>query len=364
MSWLEIENLSVRYNDDLHALDDVGFSMSQGEFFTVVGPTNAGKSTLLKTIAGLEKPYRGQIHLAGRDITASEPRARNLSLLFQNIALFPTLTGRQNIGFPLRGMTSSEEEKNIHIEAIASTLNVTHLLDRLPQTFSGGEQQRVAIGRSLAAKSNLLMLDEPLTNLDARIRIALRLEFKKIHRETGQSILYVTHDQIEAMSLSDRIAVLNKGRFEQVGTPDDLYNTPATAFVARFMGSPAMNLLPASIEINDGELLATGDGFATAVKGDANFTRPERTAVGVRPEHICVSPVKTTETPHTAEVLWIERLGDHHILDVRLGMQTVKVRTHPDHPVNGEGPVWLGFDIALQQILDLETDRFPAIMAI
>lgn len=178
MSWLEVQTLVKRFDGGVTALDGVSFALERGEFFTVVGPTNAGKSTLLKTIAGLERPTSGALRLAGREIGAEEPRCRGVSLLFQNIALFPTLTGFENIAFPLRAAGRAPAEIVRRVEEVAEILKVSHVLGRLPRTFSGGEQQRVAIGRAIAVPSHLLMLDEPLTNLDARIRIALRLEFK------------------------------------------------------------------------------------------------------------------------------------------------------------------------------------------
>lgn len=358
MSLLEINGLTMRYEADATALDGIDLAMEEGEFLTVVGPTNAGKSTLLKTIAGLERPQAGRVWLKGRDVTRMEPRLRNVSLLFQNIALFPTLNGRQNIAFPLRTSQLAKAEVNSRVDEIAGMLKVAHVLDRLPKTFSGGEQQRVAIGRALAAPCDLLMLDEPLTNLDARIRIALRVEFKKLHRETGQSILYVTHDQIEAMSLSDRIAVLNEGQVEQVGTPDDLYGRPATAFVARFMGAPPMNLIPVAVEENDGRLQVTGDGFSMWIDGKLAVSRPDDLAIGIRPEQIEVSVSETTATPHPGEILWIERLGSHHVLDVQLGRNKIKVRTRPDHPVASEGPGWFGFTPRAEHILDRGNGRF------
>ena len=211
---------------------------------------------------------------------------------------------------------------------------------------------------ALAAPSDLLMLDEPLTNLDARIRIALRLAFKTLHRDTGQSILYVTHDQVEAMSLSDRIGVLNAGRFEQIGTPDELYLRPATAFVAGFLGAPPMNLLPAElVEAND-RLEARGDGFVVAVADAPEGPRPRVAAVGVRPENVSAAPSETPETPLPGEVVWVERLGSHNVLDVRLGGAVLKVRTRAGHPVSGEGPAWFGFAPRAEHVLDRATGRF------
>ncbi|MEX2298704.1 MAG: ABC transporter ATP-binding protein [Dongiaceae bacterium] len=268
MSWLDVEHLSKSFGEDTLALDDVSFALEKGEFFCIVGPTNAGKSTLLKTIAGLYRPDRGRIHVQGRDVTMLQPKDRQLSLLFQNIALFPTLTGFENIAFPLRTVGMPAADVTRRVAEVAEMLKVPHLLDRLPRTFSGGEQQRVAIGRAIALSSRVLMLDEPLTNLDARIRIALRIEFKALHRDTGQTMLYVTHDQVEAMSLSDRIVVLNQGRLQQIGTPDEVYHRPANRFVAQFVGTPPMNIVPAELTEREGRPILTGAGFEADIEGN------------------------------------------------------------------------------------------------
>ena len=205
MNRLEAREVSKMFPAKVDALSEVSFTVAQGEFFSIVGPTNAGKSTLLKLIAGLHIPSSGNILLDKIDVTMLEPRARGVSLLFQNIALFPTRNGYDNLAYPLRLAEWDEDEVASRVRDVAALVNVGHLLSRLPATYSGGEQQRVAIGRALACPTRLLMLDEPLTNLDARLRIALRLAFKSLHRDSSQTILYVTHDQVEAMSLSDRI---------------------------------------------------------------------------------------------------------------------------------------------------------------
>ncbi len=363
MSWLAINDVAKSYAGGVTALSGIDLGLRKGEFFTIVGPTNAGKSTLLKTIAGIERQDRGAIALKGRDLGALQPRERKVSLLFQNIALFPDRTGFENIAFPLRVAGAPEPEIEARVRKVAGLLKVEHLLGRLPRTFSGGEQQRVAIGRAISHPADLLMLDEPLTNLDARIRIALRLEFRKLHRETGQTILYVTHDQIEALSMSDRIGVLNNGRFEQIGTPDDVYHRPASEFVARFIGSPPMNILPADLKAKNGALHAVGPGFeAVAIGESPDFKRlPARAAVGIRPEEIKAAPRRARETPHPGEVLWIERLGSHQILDVNLGGEHIKVRTEADHPVRSEGPAWFGFTLPKGRILDQDTRLFMTI---
>lgn len=361
MAFLDISRLGKTYPGPVQALDDVSISIEGGEFFSIVGPTNAGKSTLLKTIAGIETPEKGHIFLAGRDITRLEPRDRRLSLLFQNIALFPTRSGFDNIAFPLLVAKVPHDRIAERVLAVARTLKVDHLLDRLPKTFSGGEQQRVAIGRAIVQEADLLMLDEPLTNLDARIRIALRLEFQKLHRETGRTILYVTHDQVEAMSMSDRIGVLNAGRFEQIGTPDDIYHRPASAFVASFIGTPPMNILDCGLVESRGRLTAKGDGFAAAIEmrpGLFPRSLPARAAIGVRPEAITAAAAASELAPHGGEVVWVERFGAYQVLDMRLGGKLIKIRTPAGHPVSREGPVFCGFSVKADHILDRDSGQF------
>ena len=361
MTVLQLDKLSKRF-DDVQALDEVSCSVSEGEFFCVVGPTNAGKSTLLKTIAGLHRPDSGRVRIRDRDLTAVEPRERNVSLLFQNIALFPTLTGFENIAFPLRTAGWPQDEVATRVAAVAAMLKVDHLLERLPKTFSGGEQQRVAIGRAIAGPCDLLMLDEPLTNLDARIRIALRIEFKKLHRELGQILIYVTHDQVEAMSLSDRIAVMNKGKIQQIGTPDEIYHEPVNRFVARFIGTPPMNIIEAELGSEGDQPSLQAKGFQLPFPQARMFTElrgtGRRIGLGVRPETLRVSPAEGPDTPFAGEVFWVEHLGSKSVLDVRLGEATIKAVVEPDHAVRQEGTAWFGFDPQLKLILDLESERF------
>ena len=363
MTALSAHGLCKRF-DGAVALDEVSCEVGEGEFFCVVGPTNAGKSTLLKSIAGLVRPDAGRIVIRGRDVSAAPPKDRNVSLLFQNIALFPTLDGFGNIAFALRAAGLPETVVAARVGEVAALLKVEHLLGRLPRTFSGGEQQRVAIGRAIARSGDLLMLDEPLTNLDARIRIELRIEFKRLQRELGQSVLYVTHDQVEAMSLSNRVAVLHRGRIQQLGTPDDIYHRPTNRFVARFLGTPPMNLLEAELESEDGQPVLVASGFrvvAPGIKGLAGYRRlPKRLAVGVRPEEVRVAAERTDATPLAGEVYWIERLGAKSVLDARLGAAEIKAVVAPGHAVSREGPAWFGFDPKPWHLMDLQSEEFFA----
>jgi multiple sugar transport system ATP-binding protein len=360
MSWLEVANLRKSFAGGKLVLDDISFALRRGEFFSIVGPTNAGKSTLLKSIAGIYPIDRGTIALGGRDITRLEPRERDVSLLFQNIALFPNLTGYDNIAFPLRTAGRPEPEVRERVNAIADRLNVGHVLDRHPRTFSGGEQQRVAIGRALARPGSALLLDEPLTNLDARLRISLRIDFKQLHRESGQTILYVTHDQVEAFSLSDRIAVLHEGRIQQIGTPSEVYSKPVNRIVATFMGMPPMNILPLELSRDSDRLYARGPAFSIPISRDQSvFSRfRDGAAIGVRPESVRVSNERTDATPFAAEVKWIERLGPKNILDIAVGAAIVKAVVKSDHAVKETGAVYFGIEPGAEHWLDLATGQF------
>jgi multiple sugar transport system ATP-binding protein len=361
MSQLAFHALDVRY-DDLRALREVSAQVQAGEFFCVVGPTNAGKSTLLKTIAGLIRPESGSVSIRDRDVTRSQPKDRNVSLLFQNMALFPNLSGFDNIAFPLRTAGMAEAEVQGRVRELAELLRISHVLGRLPRTFSGGEQQRVAIGRAMARPADVLMLDEPLTNLDARLRIALRIEFKQIHRSLGRTIVYVTHDQVEAMSLSDRVAILHEGQFQQIGSPDDVYHRPGNRFVAEFIGQSPMSFVAATLE-DVGDVPGIRIGARRYPMPDlrrleAYGRTPAEVACGIRAEAIRVGPVASEATPHEAKVLWVERLGSHCILDLAFGATTLKARVPPDGPfADGEG-VWFGFEPRPDHLLDPGSDCF------
>jgi sn-glycerol 3-phosphate transport system ATP-binding protein len=358
MNALEVRDLAKNFGK-VRALDGVSLAVPASGFFTIVGPTNAGKSTLLKTIAGLHEPDRGDIFIFGRRVNGLEPRLRRVSMLFQNIALFPQLNGFENIAFALRTAKATPSEVDERVGWAARLLGIEHVLRRLPKTFSGGEQQRTAIGRAIVQPADLLLLDEPLTNLDARIRIQLRIAFKQMHQEFGQAIVYVTHDQVEAMSLSDTVGVLNEGRFEQIGSPDEVYHRPATRFVARFIGTPPMNLIPAELGSAEGEPVVTGKGFSVpAPELRSVGTVPKRLELGIRPESILVAPRARPETPFPAELIWVERLGARSILDLSLAGTPVRA-TVPAGQVELEpGPAWCGFRPQSHHILDPSTGRF------
>jgi multiple sugar transport system ATP-binding protein len=364
MSSVAVEQLRKSFGKNT-ALDGVSFRVGHGEFFCIVGRTNAGKTTLLKTIAGLYRPDEGRVCIGPRDVTYQPPSDRRVSLLFQNIALFPTMSGFENLAFPLRTRKLPDAKVQERVRSVAKTLKVDHIIDRLPRTYSGGEQQRVAIGRAIIDPGDVLMLDEPLTNLDAGIRIRLRIEFKKIHRELNQTIIYVTHDQVEAMSLSDRVAVLDRGRIQQIGSPDDVYDRPLNRFVAEFIGSPPMNIIDARLGEADGRISLTGLGFDLPIDQRTSqcwsgLATTRDVAFGVRPERVIVASEPTPETPLKAELLWVEHLGNRSILALKIGETTLKSVVPPDSAslLDHTQTVWIGMKPEPHHLLNRDTGMF------
>jgi multiple sugar transport system ATP-binding protein len=251
MAFLEISNLQKRFGT-VDVLKGINLTVEEGGFLVLVGPSGCGKSTLLNTIAGLESITSGEIRINGRAVNNLHPSQRDIAMVFQSYALYPNMSVGQNIAFgmEMRGVPKAERDKAV--TGVAKTLQISHLLDRKPSQLSGGQRQRVAMGRALVRNPQVFLFDEPLSNLDAKLRVDMRTEIKRLHQSMKTTIVYVTHDQIEAMTLATQIAVLKDGILQQFGTPHEIYNNPTNIFVADFMGSPAMNLIPARIEVNGG----------------------------------------------------------------------------------------------------------------
>ncbi len=292
----------------LEVMKGVDLTVEPGEFCVFVGPSGCGKSTLLRIISGLETQTSGKVFIDSKDVTYAEPSERGIAMVFQSYALYPHLTVAENIGFGLSLARRPKAEIAERVKQTADILQLSHLLDRKPKALSGGQRQRVAIGRAIIRNPKVFLFDEPLSNLDASLRSQMRIELTELHAKLGATMIYVTHDQVEAMTMADKIVVLNGGRIEQVGTPMTLYNNPASPFVAGFIGSPKMNLF-------EGEIAAQ-EGCRT---------------YGIRPEHITLSP---TEGKWQGKVRHIERLGADTVvyLDVP-ELRTLVVRTDGDRPV-------------------------------
>ena len=310
----------------INVIPNVSLDIPDGSFVVFVGPSGCGKSTLLRLIAGLEDMSGGRILIDGRDVTNVPPAKRGLSMVFQSYALYPHMSVRGNIGFGLKMAGLPKDEIDRKVEGAASILNLTPYLERKPRDLSGGQRQRVAIGRAIVREPKIFLFDEPLSNLDAELRMQMRVEINRLHRRLGSTMIFVTHDQVEAMTLADRIVVLRKGVIEQVGTPLDLYNKPANIFVAGFIGSPRMNLLPgrigrvnghrAEVDVDQGRVIEAE--FPVAPKPGSTIT------LGVRPEHLV--PAEAGTGVLAGEVQLAEHLGGETYIYVALdGGRTVTV---------------------------------------
>ena len=256
MGALSIQGIHKTYNGTTHILKGIDLEIDAGEFLILVGPSGCGKSTLLSMIAGLDHPTEGRILIGDRDVTQLPSKDRDIAMVFQSYALYPNMTVAQNIAFGLEIRKVPKVEREAAVQRVAAMLQIGHLLDRKPGQLSGGQRQRVAMGRALARDPKLFLFDEPLSNLDAKLRVEMRAEIKQLHQRTKTTTVYVTHDQVEAMTLGDRIAVMKDGVVQQFGTPAEIYNRPANRFVAEFIGSPAMNMVP--VRCQDGGVTAHG----------------------------------------------------------------------------------------------------------
>ena len=291
MGFLDISHVTKSYGS-VKVLHEVDIAVQEGEFLVLVGPSGCGKSTLMNMIAGLEAITSGDISIKGRLMNGVHPSKRNIAMVFQSYALYPNMTVGQNMTFGLEMHGVPKTERDAALADVAKLLQITPLLDRKPGQLSGGQRQRVAMGRALVRNPDVFLFDEPLSNLDAKLRVDMRTEIKKLHQKLKTTIVYVTHDQIEAMTLSTRIAVMNKGYVQQLGTPKEIYDTPANLFVATFMGSPAMNTLPAMIEMHDGSphaRISDADGVPRLLRlGQPTLAAwaGREIVLGIRPEAI------------------------------------------------------------------------------
>ena len=291
MPALAIEGLHAQLGS-AHVLKGIDLAIDNGEFIVLVGPSGCGKSTLLNVIAGLEKPSAGRVRISGRDVTSVAPKDRDIAMVFQSYALYPAMTVRGNITFGMECRGIAKAERHAAVERVAKLLQIEALLDRRPSELSGGQRQRVAMGRALVRDPVLFLFDEPLSNLDAKLRVEMRMEIKRLHRRLGTTIVYVTHDQVEAMTLATRIAVMHGGEILQFGTPQSVYDQPANLFVAGFMGSPPMNILPVRLQLNEGAVMATVDDPAVQLPlprrmSDVEPWLGKPALLGIRPE--CIS---------------------------------------------------------------------------
>ena len=332
MARLALENVS-RHFGEVVAVDGVDLAIAHGEFVVFVGPSGCGKSTMLRMISGLESVTTGRVTIGERDVTHVAPSKRGVAMVFQSYALFPHMTVAENIGFGLRLARTPNEEIARRVADVAATLQIDALLGRYPRELSGGQRQRVAIGRSIIRNPQVFLFDEPLSNLDAALRVRMRLEIARLRDRLDATMVYVTHDQTEAMTLADRIVVFNHGRIEQTGPPVELYNEPANLFVAGFIGAPSMNFIPAELEPGDEPGRRVRFGTARLSTERARTAPPGPVTFGVRPEHLTVAAAGDGDFSGRVEI--IEELGVESLvyLQTEFSPDPVTVRVSPEHRV-------------------------------
>jgi multiple sugar transport system ATP-binding protein len=342
----------------------VSLDIPHNEFLVLVGPSGCGKSTTLRMIAGLETVDGGTIEIGDRVVNDVAPKDRDIAMVFQNYALYPHMTVYDNMAFGLKLRGFPKPEIDQRVREAAEILGIGELLERRPKALSGGQRQRVAMGRAIVRKPQVFLFDEPLSNLDAKLRVQMRTEIKKLHQTVGTTAIYVTHDQVEAMTLADRIVVLNKGRIEQIGTPLDLYEEPSNRFVASFIGSPAMNFIP-------GRIVARGEGLAFQIAGQAMLGIPadrrERygklkdrdTLLGIRPEHIFEGRTAsgTQDAEIEAKVSVIEPMGSETMVFFDVNGTEITARLDAHTECRPGKKVWITFDIHKLHLIDPSTDK-------
>lgn len=332
MAGFSLQNISKSFGNT-HVLQDISLEAVDGEFVVLLGPSGCGKSTLLRIIAGLESQTNGSVAIGGQVVDALPPRDRDIAMVFQQYALYPHLSVGDNLAFGLRMRHESEKVILQRIQEAADLLEIHDLLDRKPKDLSGGQRQRVAMGRSIVRKPQLFLFDEPLSNLDARLRTAMRVELKKLHQRLGVTMVYVTHDQVEAMTLGEKIVVMDQGQLQQVGTPDDIYHRPRTTFVAGFIGSPAMNLIDGTVQRVDEAVEFVAGNYQVVLPLQREVLNPDEplaASLGIRPEDVSLVPPKVVHAKFQGTIDVIENLGADHMLYLLVQGQHVVIRTHPD----------------------------------
>lgn len=363
MSEIVIEN-AVKHFGKFVALNDVSLTVNEHEFVVLLGPSGCGKTTLLRAVAGLGVLDSGRVLIGNRDVTYLPPRDRNISMVFQNYAIFPHMTVFDNIAFGLKMRKESKAQIQERVQEAAQLLHIESMLERYPSQMSGGQRQRIAVARAIAFQSDVVLMDEPLSNLDALLRLEMRAELKSLLNRLGVTTIYVTHDQIEAMSMGDQIAVMNSGRILQFDHPTRVYDLPVDRFVGGFIGNPPMNFLRGRAGRKDGAYVVQIGQFAltppVALQPSLAAYEGQDVLVGIRAEWM-----ETLTTPHDdalpVKVEVVEPLGSQNLLTIHVGDQVLKVSTRPDMEVRVDQQVWLRFPTHLVRLMNAETGRALAL---
>jgi multiple sugar transport system ATP-binding protein len=363
MAAIRLENITKRYGNTT-AIDNLNLEINDGEFFCILGPPGAGKTTLLRLIVGLEAADEGNIYIDDELVNTVHPSRRDISMIFQNLALYPDKTVFDNIAFPLRQRKMDKETVKLKVVDVAKQLKIDWMLKRLPSQLSGGERQRVAIGRAIVRQPKAFLMDEPLANLDALLRLEMRVSLKKLQSDLKKTFAYVTHDQVEALSMGDRIAILNLGVLEQVDDPETIYRFPEQMFAATMLGNPPMNFMDCSLETGDQKISLRHEAFA------AEIDNPDLTAlltskvdgtdivIGIRPEDITIYMDRPDRDDLIETQIFVsEPLGNETIVDIRLGHEIIKILAEADFPGVRGNKVWIEFDGAKFHLFHKKTGK-------
>ena len=346
MARVKLEGVFKNYGK-VEAVKDLSIDCNDREFLCLLGPSGCGKSSTLRMIAGLEHITKGTVYIDDRPVNDVEPHERDIAMVFENYALYPHKTVFDNMAYPLRIQKLDEKTVREKVARAAKILDIEGLLDRMPKHLSGGQKQRVAIGRAIVRNPKVFLLDEPISHLDAKLRTHMRGELKRLHRDLDATMIYVTHDQLEGMTMADRIAVLNLGVLQQLGTPDEVFNHPANKFVAGFMGDPPMNFIPSTLKKEGGKVQIIHDQF--------NFTLPESVCnrfcrdfdgemnidLGIRPESFELFPKAPSKYDIEGKVYITEPLGEDVIINIKIGEDLVKAKTTIGYQAEVDGPIWM-----------------------
>ena len=372
MARVKLEGIRKMYQDSVIAVHGVDLDVADGEFVVLVGPSGCGKSTTLRMIAGLESITAGKLYIGDRIVNDVPPKNRDIAMVFQSYALYPHMTVRENLAFALKLRGSSKSEIEKRVQDAASILGINDFLDRTPRQLSGGQRQRVALGRAIVRQPQVFLFDEPLSNLDAQLRVQMRREIARLHQELDATMIYVTHDQVEAMTLGDRIVVMNKGHVQQIDTPMNLYDHPRNRFVAGFIGSPAMNFVDGRIAAGDSlQFAAAGDAFTFAIPPSLaeriKGLETRELTLGIRPEDVSValdsgptifageSTIVHPPVTAPARLDLVEALGNEVFVYASVGPYVITARVAPQPlPKLGE-PITLAFDLAKSHFFDRES---------
>ena len=352
---VEITNLSKKFGDVV-GVEMLDLDIKDGEFVAFLGPSGCGKTTTLLMLAGIYKPSTGTIRFGDRIVNQLQPKDRNIGMVFQSYALYPHMTVFENIAYPLKLKKVPRQEQQRRVEEAADTMGIGHLLDRRPGQLSGGQQQRVALGRALVKEPDILLFDEPLSNLDARLRLTMRGEIRSLQRRLGITSIYVTHDQVEALTMADRIAVMNQGQLQAFATPDDLYERPDTKFIASFVGNPPMNLLDVELVQDNGDLQLRSEALQLTLPSEYTSgaaTHRGALTFGIRPEDITLAD----EAGISGEILVVEPLGRDDLLDVIVGVQHFFVLADPKLKSRAGDRVHLSLDMTRAHFFDPQNER-------